>query len=103
MPERIEMPVEDVVLAILHGRAWGMTYDQIAGDPAWSAIRDSTRAEQDYDYGVPTTRTLDATIVKMLAELSIQRINLAPPSFRLLPGGRQRARALAQVLADHIG
>lgn len=102
MPERIEMAVPDAILAILHGRSWGMTYDQIAVDPAWAAIKDGSRSEQDYDFGVPTTRTLDATIIRMLADQDIERIMTAPPTYRLRRGSHQRARALAQALTDHI-
>jgi hypothetical protein len=102
MPSRIEMPVNDAILAILHGRTWGMTYDQIAADPAWAAISDRKRSEQDYDFGVPTTRTLDKTIILMLADQEIERIMTAPPTYRLRRGSHQRARALAQTLTDHI-
>jgi hypothetical protein len=102
MPERVEMSVTDSILAILHGRTWGMTYDQIVADPAWAAIRDGKRAEQDYEYGVPTTRTLDVTIIRMLADQEIERIMTAPPTYRLRRSSHQRARALAQTLTDHI-
>ncbi len=102
MPERIELSVPDAILAILHGRTWGMTYDQIAADPAWAAIKDSKRAEHDWDYGPPTTRTLDATLIRMIADQDVERIMTAPPTYRLRRGSHQRARALAQTLTDHI-
>ncbi len=102
MADRIELSVPDTILAILHGRTWGMTYDQICDDLAWQGIRDTRRPEQDYSYGVPTTRTMDATIDKMLADQEIERIMTAPPTYRLRRGSNQRARALAQSLTNYF-
>lgn len=86
-------------MAILHGRLWGMTYDQIADDPAWEFISDSRRGERDYDYGVPTTRTLDLTILNMVETEMIERRGTGTPYFRLRRRSFQQALRLAKQIA----
>jgi hypothetical protein len=102
MVDRVEMSVEDAVLAILHSRVWGMTYNQIVDDPAWLVIKDGNRSEMDYPYGIPTTRTLDATIIRLLNAEQIERIDSAPPAFRVRRKHRPRAESLAVVLSSFL-
>lgn len=102
MTEHIDMTVEEVILTILHGRSWGMTYDQLAHDIAWTVIRDANRPLADYSYGPPSSRTLDATLIRMIADQSIDRIYTAPVTFKLRAVSHQRAWALVQELAKHI-
>lgn len=99
MADRVEMTVPDTVLAILHGRLWGMTYDQIAADPAWEFIHDSQRGERDYDFGVPTTRTLDLAVLNLVETEAIERRGTGTPYYRLRRRSFQNAQRLAKQIA----
>lgn len=100
--QRVELTVEEVVLAILHGRLWGLTHQQIAADPIWAFIQDSNRPEWDYPYGVPSTRTLDAVIETMIDGRLIEKMYLVPNTLRVRRAQAVRAETLARSLADFV-
>ena len=94
----IELTVEETVLGILHGRSWGMYYEQIANDPAWNYVKDGNRGERDYPTGQPTTRTLDLAILHLVERQMVDRIFEAPPIYRLRRIAYNEAHMIATQL-----